>query len=66
MFLAGFVLSLVTIKKGLKHIGLDVGTTEGFVYAVVVAVIVALIGKFFISRINFDETADKSKPLRKC
>ena len=60
MFLAGFVLSLVTIKKGLKHIGLDVGTTEGFVYAVVVAVIVALIGKFFISRINFDETADKS------
>ncbi|WP_448556277.1 inorganic phosphate transporter [Thalassotalea montiporae] len=59
MFLAGFVLSLVTIKKGLKHIGLDVGTVEGYVYAVAVAVIVAIVGKFFIARIKFDETADK-------
>ena len=59
MFLAGFVLSLVTIKKGLKHIGLDVGTVEGFVYAIVVAAIVALVGKFFIARLQFDETADK-------
>ncbi|REL32122.1 inorganic phosphate transporter [Thalassotalea euphylliae] len=59
MFLAGFVLSLVTIKKGLKHIGLDVGTVEGYVYAVAVAAIVAIVGKFFIARIKFDETADK-------
>lgn len=60
MFLAGFVLSLVTIKKGLKHIGLDVGNAEGFFYAVGVAVIVAMIGKFFISRLKFDETGDRS------
>ncbi|REL27871.1 inorganic phosphate transporter [Thalassotalea euphylliae] len=59
MFLAGFVLSLVTIKKGLKHIGLDVGTVEGYVYAIAVAAIVAIVGKFFIARIKFDETADK-------
>jgi len=32
MFLAGFVLSLVTIKKGLKHVGLHIGTAEGFYY----------------------------------
>lgn len=60
MFLAGFVLSLVTIKKGLKHIGLDVGTAEGYIYAVAVALLVALIGKVFIARLKFDETADKS------
>ena len=60
MFLAGFVLSLVTIKKGLKHIGLDIGSAEGFIYAALVAFVVALIGKFFISRIKFDETAVKS------
>jgi len=59
MFLAGFVLALVTIKKGLKHIGLDIGSTEGFVYAIIVAVIVAIIGAFFIKRLKFDENADK-------
>ncbi len=68
MFLAGFVLSLVTIKKGLKHIGLeniDLGFVSfeikgagGFYLAAIVAVIVALIGKVFIHRLKFDETAE--------
>ncbi len=53
MFLAGFVLSLVTIKKGLKHIGLNLGATEGFIWALGVAIVVALVGKFFIARIEF-------------
>ena len=56
MFLAGFVLSLVTIKKGLKHVGFNIGSTEGFIYAIVVAIVVAIIGKFFISRIKFKES----------
>jgi PiT family inorganic phosphate transporter len=60
MFLAGFVLALVTIKKGLKHLGLDIGTADGFIYATVVAVIVAMIGKFFINRLKFDESAEKT------
>jgi PiT family inorganic phosphate transporter len=69
MFLAGFVLSLVTIKKGLKHIGLenvDLGFVNfeikgpgGFYLASIVAVIVAMIGKYFISRVKFDETLAK-------
>ncbi len=57
MFLAGFVLSLVTIKKGLKHLGLNIGSTEGFVYAIIAAVFVAILGKIFINRLKFDETA---------
>ncbi len=60
MFLAGFVLALVTIKKGLKHIGLNIGSGEGFLYAFIVAIVVAIIGKFFISRLKFDESADRS------
>ncbi len=59
MFMAGFVLSLVTIKKGLKHIGLDIGATEGYVWAIGVAITVALAGKFFITRIRFSDNADK-------
>jgi PiT family inorganic phosphate transporter len=57
MFLAGFVLALVTIKKGLKHLDLHIGNTDGFIYAAIVAVIVALIGKYYITRIKFDESA---------
>lgn len=59
MFMAGFVLSLVTIKKGLKHVGLDLGSTEGYLWAIGVAIIVAIVGKIFINKIKFDETADK-------
>ncbi|MFT5759301.1 MAG: PiT family inorganic phosphate transporter [Alteromonadaceae bacterium] len=60
MFLAGFVLALVTIKKGLKHLGLHIGAVDGYLYAIAVALIVAIIGKIFINRLNFDEKADKS------
>jgi PiT family inorganic phosphate transporter len=59
MFLAGFVLALVTIKKGLKHLGLDIGSVEGYMYAIIVAVLVAFIGKLFINRLKFDENATK-------
>ena len=57
MFLAGFVLALVTIKKGLKHLNLHIATADGYLYAVITAVVVALIGKFFINRLKFDESA---------
>ncbi|MFT6507211.1 MAG: PiT family inorganic phosphate transporter [Colwellia polaris] len=70
MFLAGFVLSLVTIKKGLKHIGLDninvgfynfeVAGAGGYYLAIIVAIIVALVGKYFVTRVKFDDNADKT------
>ena len=68
MFLAGFVLSLVTIKKGLKHIGLEnvnlgfynfeIKGAGGYYLAVLVAIVVALLGKYFITRLKFDDKAD--------
>lgn len=59
MALAGFVLSLVTIKKGLKHVGLSLGAVEGYVWALGIAVLVFFIGKFAISRIKFNPSDDK-------
>jgi PiT family inorganic phosphate transporter len=59
MFLVGFVLALVTIKKGLKHVGLNFTSNEAFMLAVVLGVTVAVIGKIFISRIKIDPSADK-------
>lgn len=59
MGLAAFVMALVTIKKGLKHIGLDIGTLEGYSMAIGAAVLVALLGKVLIARLKMDPAADK-------
>tara|TARA_R110001583_G_scaffold6499_2_gene32842 strand:- start:28416 stop:29681 length:1266 start_codon:yes stop_codon:yes gene_type:complete len=59
MFLAGFILSLVTITKGLKHVGLHVSTFEANIFAVVIGISVAIIGKIFINRVKIDPQADK-------
>ncbi|MER2493710.1 inorganic phosphate transporter [Catenovulum sediminis] len=64
MALAGFVLSLVTIKKGLKHVFADfsmsLSTTEAYLYAALIGLVVAIIGRFFIARLDIDAEADKS------
>jgi PiT family inorganic phosphate transporter len=63
MFLAGFVMALVTIKKGLKHIvksgDLNISAVEAYVYAIIVGLIIAAVGKYFISKIKLDPSADK-------
>lgn len=59
MGLAGFVMALVTIKKGLKHVGLDIPADQGYFMAIGVAVLVGFVGRWFISRIKLDENAQK-------
>ncbi|WP_144392018.1 inorganic phosphate transporter [Pleionea sediminis] len=63
MGLAGFVLALVTIKKGLKHIvkdgTLNISATESYVYAALIAVAVAIIGSLFVRRVKIEPSADK-------
>lgn len=59
MMLAGFVLALVTIKKGLKHVGLDLSSEMGFTLAILIAVSVGLLGRVAINRIKFDPESDK-------
>lgn len=59
LFLVGFMIALVTIKKGLKHIGLDVNGGMEFVYAGLVGLLVAMIGIYLIRKVKFDEKAEK-------
>ena len=59
MFITAFVLTLVTIKKGLKHVGLNLNDTEAYSYAALSGVVVALIGAFFISKIKGDKKKEK-------
>lgn len=63
MFLAGFIMALVTIKKGLKHVvksgDLSITAADAYIYAILAGILVALIGKFFINKIKIDPNADK-------
>ena len=61
MSLAGFVMSLVTIKKGLKHVGLELSTVAGYSLAVGIAVAVGLIGFVLIRRIKVDLNASEDE-----
>jgi len=59
IFLAVFMMALVTMFKGLKHIGLDLTTFNAYMIAAGSGVIVAVIGKFFIQRIQPNRKAEK-------
>jgi len=58
IFLVGFIIALVTVHKGLKHVGLHLSTQESYMAAVVLGLAVMVIGVFFIRRLKFDPAAD--------
>ncbi|WP_417666779.1 inorganic phosphate transporter [Pseudidiomarina sp.] len=60
MALTGFMISLVTIKKGLKHVGIELTSFEGYSLAIGIAIAVGILGKVLISRLKFDPAADKN------
>ena len=60
VFLVGFVLALVTIMKGLKHVGLDLSTSESVSAALICGVLTTLLGKYLVSRVKFDPDADRT------
>ena len=59
LFLVGFVLSLLTTKKGLKHVGLDLSESMEFVLAVAIGAAIALVGRILISKVKCDQQAEK-------
>jgi PiT family inorganic phosphate transporter len=59
LFMVGFIIALVTIKKGLKHVGIDVNGGMEFVYAALLGAVIAFIGIMLIRRIKFDENAEQ-------
>ena len=52
MFLVGFVIAMVTLLKGLKHIGLSLSFQESLTYSIVIGFVIAMIGTFFLRKIE--------------
>jgi len=60
IFLVGWIVSLVTLFKGLKHLNLELTGLQSMIVATVFGVVIALIGKWMINRVKVDEKADRN------
>lgn len=62
MFAVGFLIAMVTMVKGLKHVLKDTGMSMGFwecaFYAVLVGLLTAAVGIFFVKRIDENDPID--------
>ncbi len=59
VFLLGFVISLVTLFKGLKHLNIDLSVGMSFGVAFIFGLFLAGIGWYLINKVKIDETADR-------
>ncbi len=68
MFLAGFLISLVTLLKGLKHVtafkNLALSTQQQYLIAAVVGIIIAVVGRSFINKITIDPNASEEEEAK--
>jgi PiT family inorganic phosphate transporter len=60
VFLVGFIISLVTLYKGLKHLHLDLNILQTFLAAIVIGIILAYVGRIIIKKrqAQFQEGGD--------
>ena len=61
IFFAAFTITLVTILKGLSHVGLEIDLVESYSLAVAIAFSIALLGGVLIQRIQPNKKADKKE-----
>lgn len=59
MFFVGFILSMVTLSKGLKHVGLPLTTTEAAMLSAAIGCLVMAAGIMMMRRIEPDPEADR-------
>lgn len=59
VFLVGFIISLVTLFKGLKHLNIDLSVAMSFLVAAIIGTGVAAIGWVLINNVKVDESADR-------
>ncbi|TCS38095.1 inorganic phosphate transporter [Reinekea marinisedimentorum] len=59
MFFVGFMIAMVTLLKGLKHVGLHISFGQATLYAAAVGVAVMALGAAMLSRIKMDPEANK-------
>lgn len=60
VFLVGWIVSMVTLFKGLDHLNLHLSTFASSILAILIGLGVAIIGKILIDRVQMDANADRA------
>ena len=60
VFLVGWIVCLVTMFKGLKHLNLDLSPVESLIAATVVGILIAFVGRLMINKVKLEESADRN------
>ena len=61
IFLAAFTMTLVTILKGLKHVGMEISLTNAYILAILIGLVISLVGALAIRQIEPDKKLDKKQ-----
>ena len=59
VFLVGWIVSLITLFKGLKHLHLDLSPIESLLWATVAGVVIALIGRRMIGKLSLEQSVER-------
>lgn len=59
LFFVGFIISLVTLFKGLKHLNIDLSVEQSFFFAILMGVLVAFLGWTLMRKVTIDKNADR-------
>jgi PiT family inorganic phosphate transporter len=59
IFLVGFIIALVTLLKGLKHVGLELSLAQSYALAVLAGAAAMTIGIVLVRRIRMQADADR-------
>ncbi|MBM88170.1 MAG: phosphate permease [Gammaproteobacteria bacterium] len=58
IFLVGFTIAMVTLVKGLRHVGLDLNFGESVFYSILSGLVTMTIGYYLVSKIKEDPLED--------
>ncbi|QNI02125.1 inorganic phosphate transporter [Halomonas sp. SH5A2] len=58
IFLVGFIVSMVTFTKGLKHVGLDVGFNQSLLFSIIIGLVVTVLGIVMERRVKYVHSSD--------
>jgi len=59
IFMVGFIIAMVTMVKGLKHVGVNLPLEQSALIAAGVGLVVMVIGTIMIRRLKYDPDADR-------
>ena len=59
IFFTAFTITLVTILKGLKHVGLEIGLANSYILAILIGLMISLVGAVAIQRIKPDRKLER-------